>query len=511
MGKMKTLVLAALSAALLICLTQMAPAVDETTHASDALTRERTALRAAILEWRSGNGDRTDLSTSLKAVVSDPAFVALSDDERYAAYLAYGAVLYTAHDWANAQAPIRIATGMPESNALDWGLRLGDDFRLHDYVDAVPTATKLANRWPDNLAKHADQVIFELVREAEKLSPVVESDFLEALHDMRWKPKSDFKNADIAWLPLVRTRLAHGDTAGAAAVAVELHDPVSILSLQSDNRFEGIVHANPERFDVMKAYELSLADLKSKSAGAPDKLEGINSIAELLIVLMRPDEAFTLISGALDRLSVDPNAYSDSADQRNWTEDIRARALRDLGRNDEAFIAMRAGAAQKEQGGINVSQAINLADEYNYFDRPKDALEAISSIALPDASDYGRMALQDARACAYFGLRDDANFDAALDYLRAHKQDGTQPYLGTMLFTGNTDDAAAEVIAELQDPAQRTAILVRLQDYAPDPYPTKRTAAMHDAWIAIRNRPDVAAEIAKVGHINKYALRLPTY
>lgn len=86
-----------------------------------------------------------------------------------------------------------------------------------------------------------------------------------------------------------------------------------------------------------------------------------------------------------------------------------------------------------------------------------------------------------------------------------------QPFLSTMLFIGNLDEAAAEVIAELRDPAERAEMLGYLQDYAPDPHPTKRSAAIHAAWIAVRNRPDVAAEIVKAGYVNTYPLHLSTY
>lgn len=503
----------ALGAALLICSAQTARAiaVDETAISSDALAHERMALQAAIAESQKDSVDSVALTKSLSTIISDPALAALSDDERHVAYLLYGAVLFDTRNWEKAKTPIAIASEMPEGAGFDWSLRLNNDFGLHDYTDAVPTATKLAKNWPDKLTDYTDGGIFLLAREARKLSPAVESDFLEAFHDIHWKPKSEFRTADDLWLSLVRVRLEHGNASGARAIAAELHDPGSILALQIDKRFDNIVHDGSERFDVMKAYEAALADMKAKTAAAPDKLEGVNSVAELLIVMTRYDESLTLVSAALERLKANPAAYSDAADKRNWTEDIRSRALFNLGRSDDGLAALKSAAAQKEDGQVNVSQAINLADEYNAFDRPKDALDAISTIDLPNASDYGRMALQDARACAYFGLGDAANLNKALEYMRMHKKDGTQPFLNAMLFTGNLDDAAAEVVTELQDPSRRTEMLSFLQDYAPDPHPTARSAAAHRAWIAVRTRLDIALEIAKVGYIKTYALHLPSY
>ncbi|HTT99039.1 MAG TPA: hypothetical protein VMF58_13380 [Rhizomicrobium sp.] len=505
--------IAALGAAMLACLISAASAVtsDETTNSPNALQPERSKLQAVIADVRKKGFDNATLTASLKAVLDDPAFAALSDEERHIAYFIYGGLLHDARNWVAAQGPIKTASEMPQAGAFDWDLRLANDFGLRDYPDAVAAATKLARTSPGKLSRYTDDGIFLLAREAGKLAPDVEDNFLEALHQAGWQPKNEFATADTLSLSLIRLRLAHGDTPGAKAAAAQLRDPASVLALSIDKRFDGVVRDDPAHFDVMKAYETSLADLKAKSALAPDKLDGVNTIAEQLIAMTRYDEALAMTTSALDRLKADPKAFSDAADKRNWTEDIHSRALFNLGRDDEGFAALAAGAAEKENGQVNVSQPINLADEYNLRDRPKDALNAVASLDLSNASDFGRMALQDARGCAYFSLGDTANLNKVLDYIRAHKRDGTQPYLNVMLFTGHLDDVAAEVIAELQDPAQRSDILGYLQDYAPDPHPTKRGAAMHEAWIAIRARPDVAAEIAKVGYINKYPLHLPTY
>jgi hypothetical protein len=505
--------IAAFVAAAWILGAQSAQAVpaDDTSPSPQAFGRERAALQAAMAESQKDNMDAATLATSLKAIIADPTFVALSDEERHMAYLLYGATLYDARDWAGARAPIKTASEMPQGGAFDWGLRLSNDFGLHDYADAVLVATNLARKWPEKLSDYTDGGIFLLVRQAHQQAASTESDFLEALHDIHWKPTSAFSTADSAWLALVRVRLARGDAAGARAIAMELRDPGSMVALQIDKRFDDIVRSDPSHFDVMTSYQSWLADMKAKSAAAPDKLEGINTVAETLIVMTRYDEALATVSAALDRLKSDPKAFTDAADKRNWAEDIRSRALFNLGRSDEGFAALQAGAAQLEDGMVNVSQAINLSDEYSIFDRPQDALKAISKIDLSNASDYGGMALQDARACAYYALGDTANLNKALDYMKAHRTDGTQPYLNAMLFTGNLDAAAADVIAELQDPARRTDILAFLQDYAPDAHPTAQSARVHKAWIAVRARADVAAEIAKVGHINSYALHLPTY
>ena len=470
--------------------------------------QERAALHEVVDQSRQAHPDQVAMRRALKTILASSAFVALSGEEQHVAYLLYGAILFDAHEWAEARTAIKAASEMPEATGFDWDLRLRADFILHDHPDAVAAAIRLARNWPEKFADYSDNAIFQLSREAGD-APGSRVDFIEALYQNKWKPKSDFSSADSLWLSLARVRVEKGDIAGATTIAAGIREPTSVLAMRIDKRFDDIVQAAPDHYDVMKAYDAFLRDQKAKSAAAPDKLEGVNAVSELLLALNRPDEALSLTSAALARLKENPKAYSDSEDKSNWTRDIRSRALFTLGRNDEAFAALRAGASQREDGGINVSQAINLADQYNMFDRPKDALAAVASVG--ETSDYGHMALLDARACAYFELQDSQNLAAVLRDMRAHRRDGTQPFLNAMLLTGNLDDAAAEVIAELQDPERRIEMLGFLQDYSPDPHPTKRSQAVHAAWLAVRARPDVAAEIAKVGHINQYPLRSPSY
>jgi hypothetical protein len=481
---------------------------DTSTIPAPDIAQERAALHEVVDQSQRPHPDQDAMRRALKTILANSAFGALSEEEQHVAYLLYGAILFDAQDWQEARTALRTASELPEATGFDWDLRLRADFMLHDHDDAVAAAIRIVRQWPTKFSEYSDSAVFQLSREAMGV-PGARTDFLEALHQNKWKPRSDFLTADGLWLSLARVRLEKGDMAGATTIAAEIRQPSSILAMRIDRQFDSIVQAAPDHYDVMKAYDAFLRDQKAKSAAAPDKLEGVNAVSELLLALNRPDEALSLTSAALARLKQNPKAYSDGEDKSNWTLDIRSRALFTLGRNDEGFAALRTGASQQENGGINVSQAINLADQYNMFDRPKDALAAVASVG--DMSDYGHMALLDARACAYFELQDSQNLAAALNDMRTHRKDGTQPFLNAMLLTGNLDDAAAEVIAELQDPERRVEILGSLQDYSPDPHPTKRSQAVHAAWLAVRARPDVTAEIAKVGHISAYRLRSPSY
>ncbi|HXC54003.1 MAG TPA: hypothetical protein VNU97_01790 [Rhizomicrobium sp.] len=505
---------AALCAALLFGCAVSARATDDSLDTARSSVGDlRQSLQAVIAKSQEAGADEAAMSDTLKAILADPAFRELSEQEHHTAYLLYGAVLYDLGRNHDAQALIKQATAMPQADGFDWHLRLSNSYRLADYADAARSTATLASRWPEKLSDISFQAIETMNRETQKDPTAAEvgADMLAALHAMKWQPDDPFETPDGLWLTLLRIRLERHDIHGARDLADELRAHVPLLQMHADRRFDALVQADPRHFDVMKAYGAELADLKAKAAAAPDKLEGVNTVAELLLNLDRAPEAMALITGALARLAAKPDAFSDAGDKLNWTLDVRSRILFALGRSDDALAALAEGASHKEDGAVNVSQAINLADAYEYYDRPNDALAAVAALDFSNASRYGRMALEDARACALFELGNTAALGQVLDYMKAHTIDGARPYLNTMLFTGDLDGAAAEIIAELNDPARRLDTLYYLQDYLPRPHASKREDAVHAAWLAMRARPDVSGAIARVGRIESYAMLSPTY
>lgn len=506
-------ILAALCAAFLLAV----PAAAITNHSDLTLPESgvdklRSALQDVVEQARAPKPDESAIAASLKAIIADPAFSALRDEEQHAAYLLYASVLYDLGDKQGTEAAVRTATQMRDAGAVDWSLRTSNSFTIEDYQDAIRSMTMLALHWPDELSQFSDDAFFRLGREAAQ-SPdqTVYAAYLDALRAAHWHPSDPFTDADALWLPLLRMRLEKGDRAGAQELAAELRDPESIIEMHADKRYDVLIAADPGRYDVAKAYADALADMRAKSAAGPDKLKGVNAVAYLLLKLNHPEDGLKLIDATLAGIKAKPAAFTDTDDELPWLMDLRADALFVLARSDEAFATMREAAARKEHGGVNVSEAINLAEMDTLFDRPKDALAAVADIGFPDASDYGRMALEDARACALQLTGDTAKLKPVLDYMKAHVRDGAQPFLNTMLCTGDLDGAAAEVVAELNDPARRGWMLYVLQDYPPDPHSTRRQLDIHAAWQALRARPDVAAAIARVGRIESYDVRNPGY
>ncbi|MBV8977799.1 MAG: hypothetical protein JO261_12565 [Alphaproteobacteria bacterium] len=478
-----------------------------------ALEQERAALVSALKTARGGNADIAALTATMHDIIADPNFFRLSDAERHRAFLLYGACLFDSKKHEEASNPLKIASEMAAAGAADWDLRLENDFAQGDNVDAARAMTRLARSWPEKIADYEDRAVFQVAYAVQNAGadPKIGEDLLTALFDMHWKPKKSFNLPDGLWSKLMQIRLDRGDSAGAAKIAAEIRDPDVMIQMRADRRFDAIVQAAPAQFDVMHAYAEELARLKAASAAAPDKLEGVIAVASILHRLKRPREGLALLDEALDKLQAKKDAFSDADEKRNWLFDERSRLLFQLGRDDEAVAVLAKGAALPENGTINVSQAINLAEAYNTVGQAKEALAAVAGIDAPMVSPYGRVAALNARACAYYTLGEQDQLAKVLDELKLHKDDGPGPYLSAMLCTGNEQAAAAQVIAQLNDPETRLGMLFLVQTYDPDPHPTKRARQTHALWLSLLERSDVAAAIAAVGRIESYAIFSPSY
>ncbi|HUJ46768.1 MAG TPA: hypothetical protein VLV55_06520 [Rhizomicrobium sp.] len=478
-------------------------------HAADL----RNALKFVSDEAQKDHADKTKLSEIVGTVIADPVFPMLPEDERHFAYIMAGALFYDTGKFELGRSALTEAVKMPEATDLDWDLAFKTDFRLHDYVPAAQDLTVLARKWPSTLSDYNDRAIARVIDQSDEDDPTgaVPNGLLSTLEDIKWKPQDPFLISDDLWLILVRLRLEQNDLAGAKRAAVSISDPQTLIEMRADKRFDAITQADPGRFDVMKAYQSYVSDLRSQSAASPDKLEGINRLVEALLGIGRVDEALTITTEAIAKAKAKPDAFSDKDDFLNWIMDSRARALFALRRSDEGFAQLEEAAALKEHGARNVSQAINLADRYVAYDRPADAIKALEGFDTGLASEYGRMALDDARANAYFEQGDSARLADVLQDMRAHAKDGSQPFLDAMLTVGDLDAAAAEVISELRDPHKRLAMLRYLQNYVENNHRSEREEATHKAWTAVKARADVLGEVAKVGRIETYDLLPPSY
>jgi len=474
-----------------------------------------TALIANLHEAseRFGDGDNPGARDLLVKAINDPAFQTTSPEVQHFAYSTLAEALSVlGDDWPRAHGAACAATLSPLADGRDWQLRLESAYEIKDDSDSIMSLTTIASNWPGSLSYFSDNAIKKVVRKSQEQSEDKGYAVLEALRAAQWRPADLYSYADDLWFDLVRLRLEHGDQKGAAALAQDIEIPPYLVQMRDEKVFDPIVEANPSHFDVIKAIERELEATRALAAAQPDHLQGINLLADYYIGINRPNEALEIIDAALARTrDKDKKPFVDFDGYVNWTLNDRSRALVELGRMDEGVHDLEAAARTPENGAINVSQVINLADTYVSAGRPQEALTTLSFLGLAKPTDYGRMAAENARGCAYALLRDQAGLAGSLNYIRAHVADGPKMAIETLLCADDIDGAAKVLIAQLDNPKTRTWTLYSLQDFAMPPSVTPVDMEAARRWRALRDRPDVTTKISMFGRIGSYPITSPGY
>ena len=235
-------------------------------------------------------------------------------------------------------------------------------------------------------------------------------------------------------------------------------------------------------------------------------MQAVADLSYAMLAMRRYAEALTLTDSALQQAAAaEPGhePFSDAKRYLNWIMDNRARALHALGRWDEEVEQLRRASRLPEEGGVNVSQAINLGDSYCNLGRPKEALAAIAEVG--EVSSYGRMQLEAVKHMAAIELGDTQAADHALGYLRSHQSDAPRTFTETLVRAGASEEASASFIARLNDPTLRNAALIDAQTYMEPPAPPDEMK-WRAQWEELLARPEVKAAILKVGRIERFSL-----
>jgi hypothetical protein len=489
-----------------IAFADVAPAVGPTSN-QQALLNEYQSIVAATQEPKP---DAASLSRRLEALRDDPGFASLAEDVRHGVILILAAAYSDQQKSADALATAKIATGFPQAGENDWRIRIVSAIGQHDDGDVALGLTQLALHWPTGLSKFRSQWILSTAfilkgrpESAERLDALA-----KALFDTGWSPDDPFLSADDMWANLAISLLAKGDTATAIAVGNHIVSATTLAKMRVDKRFDPVTSASPAHFDIAAAQARNIDDARRNALVFPSKLEGANRVANALYLSGQADAALKVVNDALAQPtgSDGKSPFADYDEQINWAFDVQARALSVLGREDESVAALAKGAKAKENGAINVSQAINLADAYNVYANPKAALEAIAGVTDATVSRYGRMALEDAKACAFSQLDDSRNMRTSIEYLKTHTDEGVAPYIDALQCIGDRDALARELIAQMDNAITRSGALMFVQDYLPSDKLPPRAKAEIELMREVRSRPDVQAEIAKVGRVESIPL-----
>jgi tetratricopeptide (TPR) repeat protein len=399
------------------------------------------------------------------------------------------------------------ATQMPDANFPDWHRRYDVALRLYDSQEAINALTTLAQRWPESASRYEKLYIQHLALGEGKwrTDDASRLKLLQALYAAKYTINFGTEPS-VLWQELTRLLADAGRMDAAAEVAGRITYPHSLLALRVDNRFAAIVAAHPERFDIEPAIDRELALWRDIVAHTPTKLDPLTLLAGYAVDSGRYDEALSVTDGALANLKAhhwSPKTYDDFNRQMHWLRAARANALIGLGRWEEGERELDQAASLPEDGGQNVSDAINLAIYEVRRGRPEDAMKALGRLArAEETSEYGTMTVYSVLHAVAIERNDDRAAHAALDYMREHQSDALDLYQNALLFADEQDEAAALIVRRLADPALRIDALLQLQEYREPPHPPIEQR-LRDEWRALRERADVRAAVAKVGRIEQ--------
>lgn len=480
--------------------TSKPPAPPVSTAQSTDAAKEN--LRVAMIYI--GSNNLKAATQAVDQVLQQEDFERLPEKIRYAAQLMAGAIAEEQGEHKKAYGYLVRATALPEADGEAWFTRLSSAYALKDYADSAVCVTTIAQRWPDKLGDINERAVITIERElmdgnhaSQRLA------YLQALFDARWKDSDGEPNE--LWQDLATLQLANGHTRQAAAAAARIDSARTVLSMRVDKRFDALTRADQKHYDVDRMLAREIDSARAQMQSTPHKLRPTVRLQSLLLSARRYDEVLALADAVIAKTQ-DGNGsatYEDFDKQYIWLLDERSRALARLGRWDEAVEQWQRAARRPEDGGMNVSQIINLGQLYADLKRPGEALSTVQELG--SMSPYGRMQLEIVRLEAAIVQQDQAAISMHLTYMREHRKDAITTWQAALLLSNHLDEAADLLIERLKNEEWRSQALDDMQIYA-DIRTTPMDTERLRRWRDVIARPQVQNVLAGVGRVETFHL-----
>jgi tetratricopeptide (TPR) repeat protein len=492
------------AAATFACWTTAVPAA---TSRPTTMEELRTVL--IQIDQRIAAGDYVQAGRLLESILVSPMFGELDANVQRDMVRSAGFLQLQAQEYERSHELFLRLTGMQDFTADDW---LGRTFaaRAADKeADALFSLATLARKFPASLAELEPQFIHGLLHDTRRLAgqEATRLDLMNALFDASWKPYG-LDEPGYLLVELVEASLESGNRKRAMEVARRVTDPESIIRMRADRVFDEVTRDMKGQLDVTAASEARLRRLRAGLEKSPRSARILHEVILTLLQLRRPDEALAIADDALSRIARAEKgqpAFDELEEMGVWIKDSRARALKRLGRHEEALAQLVEASKELEDGHPNVSQAINSGGLYCDLGRPDEALAAIAPVTPDRVSAYGAMQVHSVRHCAAIKKKDAEGAREALEYLETHKSDDLRTYMSALIEQGSLDRAAEILIARLGDPQERADALLEVQDYTRAPG-TSFEMEWRARWKEVLARADVRAAVEKVGRIETYAV-----
>ncbi len=466
------------------------------------LAAEQQRLRDIIV---SNNRHRAGALADLQSAIANPAFQSLSVDDQYealtlAARLSlYDAQAALAHDY------IARVIALPGLGFEDQAAALRIAREVGNWTAAVSCLTSIAHQWPERLASIENRSVEQVVYQANFLPRTNKFLLLQSLYAAHWTLQWGIEPSS-AWRDLAILLLERHSLRQAIDVARHVTDVYVLIEMRADRRFDAVVAAHPEQFEIDAAAERELNLYQSLSDAQPKSL----ALKALVMEALLHEQHYAAMLAASDSVMQEIEStnfpdklYDDYVEDHGTYFSLRAVALQREGRPEEAVAQL----IEASRDG-DISQLINLAALYCALDRPQDALAVINPIGPSRTSAYGAMQVEAVRLQTAVQLADHDQASRSLDYLSAHRSDAPRAYLYALIVAQQLDQAARFLISELDDKDLRENVLPDIQEYLPTPG-TETELAIEAQWRAVIARQEVQAAIQKVGRVERYHLESP--
>lgn len=441
--------------------------------------------------------------TALVEVIDDAMFDRLPKGERHDALVAAGNAAISRQDFADARDLYLRATRTDPSIAHDWYLLSFLERDLGNLPASRAHALHLIETWPGRVHDLDSEHIAWLVGQVEPQAPGRRA-LLQALFDHRWNRNQ--LGAGIFWYELALLQIAGGDHHAASLTIDRIVEPMLLVTMWIDRRFDAVIDHSSPRFDIRHAAAQHVRDLELRVALEPHRLDAVIELANAMLTAGFHAKAATVTGDVIARIeSADPgkSLYTDMREEV-WVRNIHAIALRRLGRLDEALDTLTRASRLQERDGRNISQALNLGQYLCSLERPGAALSVIPATD-ESISPYGQLVKSSVQLRAAIQQNDRRGSDAALERLREHQAAWPLFLVDGLLQVDRHDEAAAVLSAQLASPSGRSAALLWCQRFlTPSPLPGDiRVAA---ARRSLLERHDVRTAIDQVGRIGDWPI-----